>query len=93
MIPAVAASEPGGAQTGAAHSVRALPPRGRGARLPGLHPRRGVTKRAPSGTALKGRRNRVMAPYAKGGAPPAGGPKYGGARGTLPESAATMRQG
>ena len=56
-----------------------------------LHIRNGVTNQASSGTAWKSRRDRVIAPYAKGDLTPSGFPKYSGARETLLEFAATMR--
>ena len=91
MIPEVAASEPGTAQTFGVSSMRALRRGGRGSRHSVAHDWSGVTKRTASGTVWKGRPKRVIALYAKADSSPGGVPKYGGTREILPEFAATMR--
>ncbi len=87
-IAGVAASETAQAQTHARVSVRALPHGGRGSRTRGAAYPGGVTKQVRSGTAWKGRPQRVRAPYANRSCPRADvpsrpgqvqpGPKLGG---------------
>ena len=72
-------------------SMQALRRRGRGSHRSGLRTRHRVTKPTVSGTVWKGRRYRVIAPYAKVDWSLSGVPKYSGARETLLEFAATMR--
>ena len=89
MIPEVAASETGRAQTFTCKR-QALR---RGSWDPQAEAalQHRVTKLAFSGTVWKSRRNRVIAPYAKSGQSLSGDPKYAGTREILAELAATMR--
>ena len=91
MIPEVAASEPGRAQTSYVPSLQALRSWGRGSHMSGLLTWRRVTKHTVIETAWKSRPKRVIAPYVKADVPLSGVPKYSGARETLLEFAATMR--
>ena len=91
MIPVVAASETGRAQTICVSSLQALRMWGRGTHRLRLQSQYRVTNQTVSGTVWKSRRNRVIAPYAKTDLTLRGVPKYSGARETLLEFAATMR--